>query len=337
LYLQVSILQLNDMATNTPLDKLKQVTTVVADTGDFESIKAFSPQDSTTNPSLILTAAGMPQYKHLVEDAVKFGKTHGSTEDEQVESALDKLAVNFGVEILKLVPGRVSTEIDARLSFDTEATLAKGRKLITLYKDAGIASDRVLLKIAATWEGIQAARVLESEGLHCNITLMFSLVQAQAAAEAGVTLISPFVGRITDFFKNKEGRKDNYPPDSDPGVQSVRAIYAYYKTHGYKTVVMGASFRSKEQVLALAGCDLLTVSPALLKEIKESNPDLAVPRVLDAKVRSELPKTVPDQKAFLWRLTEDEMAHFKLAEGIRKFAVDIVKLEGDVRKLIQSA
>jgi len=313
-----------------PLDHLKKFTTIVADTGDFDSMRKVLPQDSTTNPSLIFAASQLPQYQHLVEDAVKYGKTHGHTDDAKTSIAMDKLAVNFGLEILKIVPGRVSTEVDARLSFDTDANIKKARELIALYKEAGITNDRVLIKIASTWEGIQAAKELEKEGIHCNLTLLFSLTQAIACAEAGVTLISPFVGRITDFYKQRDNK--TFAPHEDPGVLSVRSIFNYYKHHGYKTVVMGASFRSKEQVVELAGCDLLTVSPQLLTEIAQSN--LEVVQKLDAHKTTPVPKQVIDEKTFRWQLNEDEMATVKTAEGIRKFAADLKKLEEDIRKKV---
>jgi len=312
------------------LDNLKKLTTIVADTGDFDSMKKFLPQDSTTNPSLIFAASQLPQYQHLVNDAVQYGKAHGQTEEEKTSIALDKLAVNFGLEILKIVPGRVSTEVDARLSFDTEANIKKARELIALYKEAGIGPERVLIKIASTWEGIQAAKELEKEGIHCNLTLLFSLAQAIACAEANVTLISPFVGRITDFYKQRDGK--TYAPHEDPGVLSVKTIFNYYKHFGYKTVVMGASFRTKEQVLELAGCDFLTVSPQLLGEIAQSN--VEVEQKLDAKKTVAVPKQNIDEKTFRWLMNEDEMATVKTAEGIRRFAVDLKKLEDEIRKKI---
>jgi len=321
------------MAANA-LDQLKTFTLVVADTGDFEAMRKYRPQDSTTNPSLIYAAAQLPQYKHLVEDALNHGRKNGKTLRSQVELAMDKLSVNFGLEILKIVPGRVSTEVDARLSFDEQATIKKARELIKLYKEAGISKDRVLIKVASTWEGIQAAKQLEREGIHCNLTLLFSLVQAAACAEAGVTLISPFVGRITDFYKAQT--KKEYAPQEDPGVLSVTRIYNYYKAHGYKTVVMGASFRTKDQIIELAGCDLLTISPSLLEDLAKSNQTLT--RKLDPSKLQKVPtKFVPDQKTFQWQMNEDEMASFKLAEGIRKFAADLVKLEQEITKRIQSA
>jgi len=313
---------------SSSLDQLKKYTLVVADTGDFQSINKYKPQDSTTNPSLLYSASQIEAYKHLVDDAVSYGKSKGSTQEEKLNFALGKLSVNFGVEILKIVPGRVSTELDARLSFDTDATIKKAREIMSLYKEAGIDKERVLIKIASTWEGIQAAKVLEQEGIHCNMTLLFSLIQAVACAEVGVTLISPFAGRITDYFKQKENK--NYAPAEDPGVVSVKNIYNYYKKYGYKTVVMGASFRTKEQVMELAGCDLLTVSPQLLEELSNSN--IEVPRKLDPANASDVPKIPTDEKSFRWLMNEDEMAGFKLAEGIRRFAADLIKLENELKK-----
>jgi len=313
------------------LDGLKQFTTVVSDTGDFQAIIKLKPQDATTNPSLLYTASHLSQYQSLVDDAIKYGKGKGKDLAEQASLAMDKLAVNFGIEILKIVPGRVSTEIDARYSFDTETTVKKARDIIALYKQEEIDKNRILIKVASTWEGIKAAEILEKEGIHCNLTLLFSLVQAIACAEVGVTLISPFVGRITDFYKAKENK--NFVPSEDPGVLSVRTIYNYYKHFNYKTVVMGASFRSKEQVLELAGCDLLTVSPNLLEELAASNAEVV--RKLDPAKTTDVPKIDVDEKTFRWLLNEDEMATFKLAEGIRKFAADLVKLENEIKKKLQ--
>jgi transaldolase len=313
------------------LEQLKKFTTIVADTGDFESIKKYTPQDSTTNPSLVYAACQLPQYKHLVDEAIHYGKSKGKDDTEKVEIAMDKLAVNFGAEILKIVPGRVSTELDARLSFDTEACIKKARDIIALYKEVGVDKARILVKIASTWEGIQAAKVLEKEGIHCNLTLLFSLCQAIACAESGVTLVSPFAGRITDFYKKKEN-KTSYPPADDPGIVSVKNIFNYYKQYGYKTVVMGASFRTKEQVIELAGCDFLTVSPNLLEEVAQSN--VEVVRKLDPANITPVPKINVDEKTFRWMLNEDEMATEKLAEGIRKFAADLKKLEDDIKKKI---
>jgi len=315
------------------LEQLKKYTTVVADTGDFESMKKYKPQDSTTNPSLLYAAVQLPQYKHLVEDAIQYGKSKGKDVNEQTQIALDKLAVNFGAEILKIVPGRVSTELDARLSFDTQECIKKAHEIIALYKEVGIEKERVLIKIASTWEGIQAAKELEKEGIHCNLTLLFSLGQAIACAEAGITLISPFAGRITDFYKKRDN-KSSYVPVEDPGVISVKQIFNYYKQYGYKTIVMGASFRTKEQIIELAGCDFLTIAPALLEELAQSN--IEVVRKLDPATITKVDKIHVDEKTFRWMLNEDEMATEKLAEGIRKFAADLKKLETEVKAKIQA-
>ncbi|PRP83711.1 hypothetical protein PROFUN_03866 [Planoprotostelium fungivorum] len=321
-----------DNMSNT-LEQFKQLTTVVADTGDFNEFKEYKPQDATTNPSLLLSASALPAYKNLFDDAIGYAKKKGGSIEEQISSAALKLGVNFGVEILKIVPGRVSTEIEAKFSFDTEACIQKGKEIIALYKGAGIDKERVLIKIASTWEGIRAAEQLEKEGIHCNLTLLFSLAQAVACAEAGVTLISPFVGRITDWYKSKE-KKDSYPIESDPGVVSVRTIYNYYKSHGYKTLVMGASFRTKEQVLALGGCDLLTVSPKLLGEIAKLNDKPE--KYLDPAKTTQVPKIDASEKNFRWLMNEDEMATEKLSEGIRKFNADAGKLEAELKKALSA-
>lgn len=311
------------------LDQLKKLTTVVADTGDFASLKQYSPTDSTTNPSLIYAASQQPQYAPLVEEAVRYGKS----KQRPLNAALDKVFVNFGLEILKIVPGRVSTEVDARLSFDVEGSIAKARNLISLYEAAGVDRKRILIKLASTWEGIMAAKALEKEGIHCNMTLLFSLPQAIACAEAHATLISPFVGRILDWYKKKEG-VSSYAPAEDPGVKSVTAIYHYYKKFGYKTQIMGASFRNKDEILELAGCDLLTISPALLEELKKS--DAPVLRKLDAaqSKNASLEKLSVDEKMFRYLLNEDAMATEKLSEGIRNFAADLVKLEAHLHKML---
>ncbi|MCP5509959.1 MAG: transaldolase [Chlamydiales bacterium] len=306
-------------------EQLSKMTTIVADTGEIQEIKRYKPTDATTNPSLIFAASQMPEYKHLIEDAVAYGKG-------QIKLTLDKIFVNFGLEILKIVPGRVSTEVDARLSFDTEGSIKKGRELIKLYNDAGIKNERILIKLASTWEGVEAARVLEKEGIHCNMTLMFSLPQAIACAEADATLISPFVGRILDWYKAAEGK--DFDPKDDPGVLSVAEIYNYYKRFGYKTQIMGASFRNSGEILELAGCDLLTIGPKFLKELEESQGD--VPRKLDpekAKL-SKIEKLDIDEKAFRFLVNESAMATEKLAEGIRKFSSDIVKLETYIKSLL---
>ncbi|XP_065912390.1 transaldolase-like [Dysidea avara] len=317
------------------LEQLKQYTTVVADTGDIKSIGQFKPTDATTNPSLLCTAAQMPEYQNLVDDAIKFAKETSSNLDEQVTAAIDKLYVNFGVEILKIVPGRVSTEVDARLSFDKEASIAKAKRFIELYEKADVSKDRVLIKLSSTWEGIQAGRELESScGIHCNLTLLFNFAQAVACAEAGVTLISPFVGRIFDWYVKNTDQK-TFEPLDDPGVKSVTRIFNYYKKFDYKTIVMGASFRNTGQILALAGCDNLTISPALLDKLKDSSEQ--VTKQLDAEKAKQLDleKVSLDEKQFRWLLNEDQMATDKLSEGIRKFAADTVKLEKVIREKLQ--
>ena len=310
----------------TLLDSLKKYTTVVADTGDIEAIARHRPQDATTNPSLLFQAAQMPAYRHLVEEATEAAAAQGGEDDRMAEEFIDRIFVLFGCEILKVIPGRVSTEVSANLSFDTLRTIAKARRLISFYEEKGISRDRVLIKIASTWEGIQAAGVLEWEGIHCNLTLLFSFAQAVACAEAGVTLISPFVGRIYDWFKKQNGGA-KIPPDQDPGVASVTCIYNYYKKYGYKTQVMGASFRNVNQIVRLAGCDLLTISPDLLNQLETT--EGAVERKLDpAKAReSEEEKLHLHEKAFRWMHNEDAMATEKLAEGIRKFNSDAQGLE----------
>jgi transaldolase len=306
------------------LEQLRAMTAIVADTGDIDAIARHRPEDATTNPSLLLKAAASPRYAPLLDEAVAWARGQGGDTARQLASALDKLAVNAGIEILKLVPGRVSTEADARLSFDCDATFAKARRLIELYEAAGIGRERVLIKIAATWEGIRAAERLEWEGIHCNLTLLFGFGQAVACAEAGVTLISPFVGRIFDWSRAHGGEASPAPED-DPGVRSVQAIYRYYKEHGYRTTVMGASFRNVGEILALAGCDRLTISPNLMDELAAS--DAPVPRRLayDGPVLERpRPMTEPEYR---WQLNEDAMATEKLAEGIRSFTADQIKLE----------
>lgn len=306
------------------LEQLRRMTVVVADTGDIDAIAQYRPQDATTNPSLLLKAAASPRYAPLLEEAVQWAKTQSSDEQTRLHDALDRLAVDVGVEVLKWIPGRVSTEVDARLSFDTAATVAKGRRLMALYNEAGVDNSRVLLKIAATWEGIRAAELLEREGIHCNLTLMFAFAQARACAEAGVTLISPFVGRILDWYKARNGGVE-LPAEEDPGVLSVRRIYQWFKRHGYPTVVMGASFRNVGEVLALAGCDYLTISPNLLAELEAS--DAPVPRRLtDDGVREPRPAPLSEAE-FRWQMNEDAMATEKLAEGIRNFTADQRRLE----------
>lgn len=308
----------------TQLDSLRNMTVVVADTGDIDAIKKYQPQDATTNPSLILSASALPQYAPLIDEAIAYGKAQSADKAQHLIDAEDKLAVNIGLEILKIVPGRISTEVDARLSYDTQATVEKARKLIALYNAAGISNDRILIKIASTWQGIRAAEILEKEGINCNLTLLFSEAQARACAEAGVYLISPFVGRILDWYKANTDKKE-YAPAEDPGVISVTKIYNYYKEYGYKTVVMGASFRNVGEIIELAGCDRLTIAPALLKELQENS--TALVRKLDYKGEVKAKPQPLTEAEFYWQHNSDAMAVEKLAEGIRKFAVDQEKLE----------
>jgi len=331
------------------LDSLKRFTTVVADTGDIEAMRQFRPQDATTNPSLLLKAAQQPQYRPLVEAAladadralIRQGSggqivgQAGASDARRTEAFMDRLAVNFGREILKIVPGRVSTEVDARLSFDTAGTIAKARELIGLYERAGIDRARILIKVGSTWEGIRAAAELEREGIHCNLTLLFSFAQAVACAEAGVTLISPFVGRIYDYYKKERG--GDIPAADDPGVQSVTRIYNYYKKYGYKTQVMGASFRKVEQIVGLAGCDLLTISPDLLEELQNAPGELT-PRLTPEAARASSERRIHlDEKTFRWLHNEDAMAVEKLSEGIRRFYEDARKLEAWAQAAVTAA
>lgn len=323
----------------TSLDNLKQTgTIVVSDSGDFESIDTYKPQDATTNPSLILAAANKPAYARLIEVAVQYGKSKGGSLENQANAAMDRLLVEFGKEILAIIPGRVSTEVDARLSFDKEGTKAKAKELIALYESLGIRKERILIKIASTWEGIQAARELErDDGIHCNLTLLFGFGQAVACAEADVTLISPFVGRILDWYKKATGK--NYEGDEDPGVKSVKKIFNYYKQHGYKTIVMGASFRNTGEIKSLAGVDFLTISPALLEELRKSTDP--VPKRLDAQAAAQaepLAKVsfIDNEPEFRWTLLEDQMAFEKLHEGIRKFAEDGETLKSLLRKKLSA-
>jgi len=307
------------------LDSLKRYTTVVADTGDIEAMRQFRPQDATTNPSLLLKAAQQPQYRALVEEALADADRSGATDSRRAEAFMDRLAVNFGKEILKIVPGRVSTEVDARLSFDTAATIAKARELIGLYERAGIGRERILIKIGSTWEGIRAAAELEREQIHCNLTLLFSFAQAVACAEAGVTLISPFVGRIYDYYRKERGSE--IPAADDPGVQSVTRIYNYFKKYGYQTQVMGASFRKVEQIIDLAGCDLLTISPDLLEALQKMDGELT-PRLTPDVARASAEERITlDEKAYRWLHNQDPMAVEKLSDGIRRFDADARKLE----------
>lgn len=345
--------------SNNQLEQLKKYTIVVADTGDIDSIKQFTPTDATTNPSLILASATKPQYEHLLKEAITFAKSNaskllienffdeskkskptsvGATENEVLALAIDKVCVNFGVEILKLVEGVVSTEVDARLSFDTDLSVARARRIIKLYDDVGIKKERILIKLASTWEGFQAAKILKKENIKCNMTLLFSFSQAIVAAQEEVELISPFVGRILDWNKNsiKDEKKITSwidQPNTDPGVLSVKKIYNYYKKHGIKTIVMGASFRNKGEILELSGCDKLTIGPKFLKELEQTEEKFEV-KLTEEKAKEskeDMEKIVMNEKEFRWALNEDQMATEKLSEGIRKFAIDIVKLE----KIIQ--
>jgi transaldolase len=316
------------------LDQLKKMTTIVSDTGEIHEIKKYHPTDATTNPSLIFNASGMPEYQPLLKEAIEYGKKKGGVLAHQKTLILDKVFVNFGLEILKIIPGRVSTEVDARLSFDIQGSIDKARALIRLYEASGVSRERILIKLASTWEGFRAAEVLEKEGIHCNMTLMFSLPQAIGCALARATLISPFVGRILDWYKKSEG-KESYPPAQDPGVLSVTEIYNYYKKMGYATQVMGASFRNKEEILELAGCDLLTIAPKFLEELQTAEGD--VPRKLDPELAKKMPieKIELDEKKFRTLLNDNAMATEKLSEGIRTFTKDIIRLEALLEKLIQ--
>ncbi|MBM3836591.1 MAG: transaldolase [Verrucomicrobia bacterium] len=312
-------------ATSNLLSELKQHSIIVADTGDFESIRKYQPRDATTNPSLLFKAAQMPEYHEIVDRVLADAKQGSAPASKTLEIVLDKLAVAFGVEILKIVSHRVSTEVDARLSFDLPSSIEKARTLIGYYEKAGITKERILIKVASTWEGIQAAKQLTREGIHCNLTLLFSFAQAVACAEAGVQLISPFVGRILDWHKKSTGK--DYPPAEDPGVRSVTRIYNYYKNYGHKTEVMGASFRNVGEILQLAGSDLLTISPTLLEELQKTSGTVARKLSPESAAASKEPKISLDEKAFRWMHNEDQMATEKLSEGIRLFAADTVKLE----------
>lgn len=320
------------------LEQLKATgTVVVCDSGDFATIDKYKPQDATTNPSLILAASKKAEYAKLIDVAVEYGKSHGKGIDDQVDAALDRLLVAFGSEILKIVPGKVSTEVDARFSFDTQASVDKARHILELYKSVGIEKDRVLIKIASTWEGIKAAEILQKEGVNCNLTLMFSLVQAIAAAEAGAFLISPFVGRILDWYK--AAMKKDFKAEEDPGVKSVGSIFNYYKRYGYNTIVMGASFRNIGEITELAGCDYLTISPNLLEELYNSQDD--VPKKLDSEqaAKQDIPRKsyLQDEATFRFDFNEEQMAVEKLREGISKFAADAVTLKGIIREKIEKA
>lgn len=324
------------MGNESILSQLKKMTVIVADTGDIEAIKKHAPTDATTNPSLILAAAEKPQYHPLIEEAIQFSKSHSLSNDDKATLLMDKLFVNFGLEILKLIPGRVSTEVDARLSFDIDGSINKARHLIQLYEKQGIDRKRILIKLASTWEGAQAAAQLEKEGIHCNMTLLFSMPQAIACAEAKATLISPFVGRILDWYK-KNRNVESYPQSEDPGVKSVTEIYNYFKKFDYKTQVMGASFRNKEEIIELAGCDLLTISPQFLEELEHTTGTLE--RKLDpVKAHSQnIKKVALEEKSFRLWLNNEQMATEKLSEGIRKFAEDAQKLEQYIFKSFPSA
>ena len=316
---------MTDVSALSQLDQLKQFTTVVADTGDFQTIKEFAPQDATTNPTLILKAVEKDEYASLADKAVASCRDSGLSGQALVDAVANELLVLFGIEILNIIPGRVSTEVDARLSYDTEGTIAKAREIIQLYRSKGVDSNRVLIKIASTWEGINAAKELEKEGIHCNLTLLFSLVQAVHCAESEITLVSPFVGRIMDWFKAKTGQE--YAPKDDPGVQSVQSIYNYYKKFGYSTEVMGASFRNKGEIVELAGCDLLTISPGFLSELQSSDDNVERKLSPDTAQSMDIERIEISEKSFRWMMSEDAMATEKTAEGIRNFAADIRKLE----------
>lgn len=313
------------------LDQLKKMTTVVADTGDVQAIAQFQPQDATTNPSLLLKAAELSNYQQLVADSVAWAKQQSTNTKQQVIDAADKLSVLIGLEILKIVPGRISTEVDSRLSFDTEASIAKAHKLIAMYHEAGISNDRILIKLASTWEGIKAAEQLEQQGVNCNLTLLFGFAQARACAEAKTFLISPFVGRILDWFKKDTGRSE-YPANEDPGVVSVTNIYNYYKAKGYNTVVMGASFRNIGEVLALAGCDRLTISPQLMDELANNHDPITKQLHPATTTLPEEPRL--SESEFRWEMNQDAMATEKLAEGIRNFTIDQEKLESQLLKML---
>ena len=315
------------------LEQLKSYTKVVADTGDFQSIDAYKPADATTNPSLIYAASQDPKYASLIDDAIAYAKGISTDKTVQLSKAMDKLAVNFGLEILKIVPGRVSTEVDARLSFDTEATIAKARELIALYEVNGISRERILIKVASTWEGIKASEALEKEGIHGNLTLLFSIAQAIRCAEANVTLISPFVGRILDWYKKDRGVSEIAAPE-DPGVLSVGQIYNYYKKFGYKTIVMGASFRNIGEIIELAGCDALTIAPSLLKELESTEGILDKKFVPETSKNLDIKQIHMDEKTFRWMMNEDAMATEKLAEGIRNFTKDLIKLENKIASML---
>lgn len=316
------------------LEQLRKMTKIVSDTGDIDAIKQYKPNDATTNPSLILAAVQKPQYHYLIEEAVRYSQDHASSPEERIPLMMDKVFVNFGAEILKIIPGRVSTEVDARLSFDVEGSIEKAKSFIRLYEEAGISRERILIKLASTWEGGVAAKQLEQMGIHCNMTLLFSMAQAIHCADSNATLISPFVGRILDWYKKNEG-VEQYAPAEDPGVKSVTEIYNYFKKYNFKTLIMGASFRNIGEILELAGCDLLTISPQLLQELQQAEGE--VKRKLDPEKAHHLdiPKMSLDEKAFRWMLNENQMATEKLSEGIRHFARDAKKLEETIRSMFK--
>ena len=315
------------------LDQLRKMTVVVSDTGDFESIAQYQPRDATTNPSLIYKAAQMPQYKSLLEEAIALGQSGSGDHGSQVDTVLDRLFIAFGKEILQIIPGRVSTEVDARLSFDTEATIKKAQRLIAFYEADGIERNRILIKIASTWEGMRAAERLEKEGIHCNLTLLFGFAQAVACAEAGVTLISPFVGRIHDWYLKDRGVKE-IPATEDPGVQSVTKIFNYFKKFDYRTEIMGASFRNTGEITELAGCDLLTISPELLGELQKKEGNLTQKLSAETARVQKIEKIHLDEKTFRWMLNDDAMATEKLADGIRRFHADLLKLREYIAKFL---
>lgn len=315
------------------LQQLQQWTVIVSDTGEIDEIKKYKPTDATTNPTLILQAVDNPKYSSLLKEAISWGKRTNVPRDSLLDTIITKLFVNFGVEISKIIPGRVSTEVDARLSFNKQGSISQAKQFIHLYEKAGMPRDRILIKLASTWEGILAAKELEEQGIHCNMTLLFDLYQAIACADAGVTLISPFVGRISDWYKQKE-KVDSYSVDKDPGVKSVLQIYNYYKKYHYKTEIMGASFRNTDQILALSGCDLLTISPKLLQSLTETTQHIT--RKLDptSAEKSELSRTTLDESTFRWKLNENAMATEKLSEGIRNFSADSNKLKEKIAKFL---
>ena len=316
---------------NALLSQLKQFSVIVADTGDFESIRKYQPRDATTNPTLLQKAAEMPEYAELLQRVLREVKKSPGPSSDHVPMAVDQIAIAFGLEILKIVPNRVSTEVDARLSFDAAGSIRKAKQIIDMYQAAGITRERILIKLASTWEGICAAKELKKDGVRCNLTLLFSFPQAVACAEAGVQLISPFVGRILDWYKKSTGR-EQYPPAEDPGVVSVTQIYRYYKKYGYETEVMGASFRNVGEILELAGCDLLTISPALLEELAKTPGTVVRKLAPESASQLDIPKQSLNENAFRWMMNENQMATEKLSDGIRQFAADSIKLEKFVAK-----